>query len=76
MVVKARFDGRAFVPDEPVKIPVGLVVEISLDPMPGVQPTPLETLMDRMDALVVEGDWPEDSASRVDQMLYGAPEAP
>lgn len=75
MVVKARFDGRAFVPDEPVNLPVGSVVEIPVDATGAGKATPLAALMDRLDAIEVEGDWPEDSASRVDQVLYGAPEA-
>jgi hypothetical protein len=29
--VKARFDGRVFVPEEPVNLPVGHVVEVPLE---------------------------------------------
>lgn len=76
MVVRARFDGRAFVPDEPVDLPVGSVVEIPLAATAVGGPTPLKALMDRLDAIEVEGEWPEDSSRRVDQVLYGAPEPP
>jgi hypothetical protein len=37
--VKARFDGRVFVPEGPVDLPVGHVVEISIE-SPG-KPQPL-----------------------------------
>ncbi len=29
MTVKARFDGRVFIPEGPVDLPIGAVVEIS-----------------------------------------------
>lgn len=38
----AKFDGRAFVPSNPVDLPVGTEVEVLLPPAPLREPTPEE----------------------------------
>jgi hypothetical protein len=78
ITIKARFDGRVFVPEEPVNLPVGHVLEIAITPPPataGSQP-PLRQLAELMENLPPNADWPEDGAAQHDHYLYGTPKAP
>jgi hypothetical protein len=79
MIVKARFDGRVFVPDEPVNLAPGQTVSLLVEPAPaGEVPasTPLLHLIDKFDRLPGDPDWPEDAAAQHDHYLYGAPRRP
>lgn len=81
MTVKARFDGRVFVPETPVDLPVGYTLEIRIPSQPtGPQqaPTkpPLLELMDILDRFPPNPDWPEDFAAQHDHYLYGTPKRP
>ena len=73
--VKARFDGRVFVPEGPVNLPVGCVVEV---PLAAATPTqmakpPLVELLETLDKLPDDPDWPADGAAQHDHYLYGTP---
>ncbi len=73
--VKARFDGQVFVPEEPVDLPVGYVLEI-----PIIRPSansgserPLVELLNLLNQMSTNPDWPSDGAAQHDHYLYGTP---
>jgi hypothetical protein len=72
--VKARFDGHVFVPEAPVDLPVGCVLDILL---PGKSPpaaaNPLGDLVRQLGELPPNPDWPADGAAQHDHYLYGTP---
>lgn len=73
--VKARFDGQVFVPETPVDLPVGCVLEI---PLPPAEPTeepdrPLLKLARQLEQFPANPDWPADGAAQHDHYLYGTP---
>jgi hypothetical protein len=78
MTVRARFDGRVFVPEGPVDLPVGFVVEIPDTP---VEPksseiTPLAQLAEIAKMFPEDDDLPTDLAAQHDHYLYGTPKRP
>lgn len=79
MIVKAHFDGRVFIPNEPVDLPAGqevsLAVEPKLDATPAAR-TPLLELIDAIARLPGDPRWPEGAAAQHDHYLYGAPKRP
>ena len=81
LIVKAQFDGRVFVPEEPVALAAGQAVSLTVEPAEAVPkhaaaPTPLQQLMDRLERLPCAADWPEDAAAEHDHYLYGTPKRP
>jgi len=78
MTVKARFDGRVFVPQGPVDLPVGSVVEIpdaTVEPVPS-EITPLAKLAGIAQMFPEDDDLPSDLAAQHDHYLYGTPKRP
>jgi hypothetical protein len=75
-VVKARFDGRVFVPEGPVDLPVGQVLEIVVDRPAAPAAPPLTALLDELRSLPENPDWPADGAAQHDHYLYGTPKQP
>lgn len=74
-IVRVTFDGRVFVPQEAVNLPVGSVLEIPV-PAPmdnGVVMPPLKDLLDELNKLPTNPDWPADGAAQHDHYLYGTP---
>jgi hypothetical protein len=75
--VKARFDGRVFVPESPVDLPVGYTLEIALPPQATApqepEGRPLAELARELDRLPANPDWPADGAVQHDHYLYGTP---
>ena len=74
--VKARYDGRVFIPDQPVDLPVGFVLDISIEPPspPEAKPIqPLTQLLEELEHLPENPDWPPDGAAQHDHYLYGTP---
>lgn len=76
--VKVQFDGRVFVPQAPVDLPVGTVLEI---PINGTTPAahdarPLSALLAALDRVPPNPDWPPDGAAQHDHYLYGTPKEP
>src|SRR5438876_8057314 len=73
ITIKARFDGRVFVPEAPVDLPVGCELEIVI-PAPASQQQadlPLVALADLMDRFPENPLWPADGAAQYDHYLYG-----
>ena len=72
--VKVRFDGRVFVPEEPVNIPAGSVLELTL-PTPDAngQERPLIGLAKLAASFPSDPDWPEDFAAQYEHYIYGQP---
>jgi hypothetical protein len=66
--VKAHFDGKVLIPDEPVNLPANCAVELDVRP---VGEKPLQTLARRLEQLPDNADWPQDGASQHDHYLYG-----
>jgi hypothetical protein len=76
--VKARFDGRVFIPQGPVNLPVGWELEIALPatPSPGQTEHPLAGLADLVQQFPENPQWPADGAAQHDHYLYGTPKKP
>ncbi len=76
--VRARYDGHVFVPEGPVDLPVGSVLEIPIAPVSdqGKASSTLRNLADLVAKFPVNPDWPADGAAQVDHYLYGAPRKP
>lgn len=67
--ITARFDGKVFVPDEPLQFPVGQSIQFQVE-LPD-SPTPRFS-----ELLTLEADLPDapsDLAAQVDHYLYGTP---
>jgi hypothetical protein len=75
ITVKVEFDGRVFVPQTPVDLPVGTVLEIPIDwkPASPAADRPLIDLMQALDGIPPNPDWPADGAMEHDHYLYGTP---
>jgi hypothetical protein len=76
--VRARFDGKVFVPEKPVDLPAGCELEISFAAPENESPgkTPLARLAEILDQLPANPDWPPDGAAQHDHYLYGTPKRP
>ncbi len=81
--IRAHFDGKVFVPDEPVDLPVGQHVNIPVMPKGQAIPPPpeggtLAGLADWIGSLppLPEGTLPADLAAQHDHYLYGTPKRP
>lgn len=63
MTIRARFDGRTLVPDEPLDLPMDSRVELEVrrvvEPCAGVR-TPLQELAARLAEIPDNPDWPAD----------------
>jgi hypothetical protein len=76
-VVKAHFDGKVLIPDEPLKLPVNCALELHIQPV-AVPPAaangkPLLKLLKALEELPANLDWPADGAAQHDHYLYGLP---
>jgi hypothetical protein len=70
--IKAHFDGRVFVPDEPVNLPSGHSVEINVQSSPAVpERGTLADIADWVETLPVDPNSPRDAAAQHDHYLYG-----
>lgn len=68
--LRAHYDGRAFVPDEPVDLPEGTPVRITVASLE--DSSPLSELADLADRQPIT-DSPPDWSERHDQYIHGAP---
>ena len=73
-VLKAHFDGKVLIPDEPVNLPTNCVLEVRVEP---VQKAPangnsLQQLAEVAKRFPVT-DGPADGAVQHDHYLYGVP---
>lgn len=87
MTLKVHFDGRVFVPDDPVNLPTGAQYEITLTRSPGQAPvtspptpSPTKTLLGELAKIAYEfpddPNAPTDGAAQHDHYLYGVPKRP
>lgn len=79
--LKVRFDGRVLVPEQPVDLPQGRVLEIQvadddLRVLAAADVAPLAALADWAQQLPGNPDLPTDGAAQHDHYLYGAPKRP
>lgn len=76
--VRVHFDGRVFVPETAVNLPVGTVLEIPV-PRPG-GPEEVKTALARLAEIAQQfpdnPDSPPDLAEQHDHYLYGTPKRP
>ncbi len=75
MTLNATYDGRVFVPDRPVDLPVGRRVQVNLD-LAAESIAPLSGLDEALQNLPENLDAPTDRAANVDHYLYGTPKRP
>jgi hypothetical protein len=73
--IKAHFDGKVFVPDEPVDVPAGQTVtlEVRQEVEPAAKRGTLADLADWAETLPRLPDSPGDAAAQHDHYLYGTP---
>ena len=78
ITVKARFDGRVFIPQEPVDLPAETVLEIAFaaPTARGSAPAPLAPLAEIAYLFPANPDLPADFADQHDHYLYGTPKRP
>ena len=70
--IRAHFDGKVFVPDEPVLLPPDAAVRLLVAPdVDGRRP--LLELARALEALPDDPDLPSDGAAEIDHYLYGTP---
>lgn len=76
--LRAHFDGRVLIPDEPVDLPVGCALEIQVRALTSAQATkpPLQELADVVGTLPQSDELPADGAAQHDHYLYGMPKKP
>lgn len=70
--IRAHFDGKVFIPVDPVNLPAGAPVELTV--APASEPVgPLQRLAKLSEQLKDVADWPADGASQHEHYLYGTP---
>lgn len=70
--IKAHFDGKVIIPDEPVNLPVNQPLNVVVKAV-GEQERPLMRLLDRLNNLPDNPNSPGDAAAEHDHYLYGVP---
>lgn len=75
MTLNATYDGRVFVPDRPVDLPVSWRVQVNLD-IASDSIAPLSGLDEALENLPENLAAPTDRAANVDYYLYGTPKRP
>jgi len=73
--IKAHFDGRVLVPEEPVDLPVNQTVELYVQPLASDRP-PLMELVELLSQYPANPASPGDGAAQHDHYLYGLPKRP
>ncbi|HUE71233.1 MAG TPA: hypothetical protein VMP01_10140 [Pirellulaceae bacterium] len=80
--LELEFDGHVFVPQQPVDLPAGYKVTVSVEngQTPGKTPpsgkTALQKLADLAKTFPPDSDLPADYASQIDHYLYGTSKQP
>jgi hypothetical protein len=86
-ILKAHFDGKVLVPDEPVDLPVNCALEVHVRAqsaprervpasMDSVNGRPLMKLAKLLEGLPDNPETPRDGAAQHDHYLYGLPKRP
>ena len=78
MTIRAHFDGKTLVPDEPVNLPINCPMEVEVKVLSPGSPAqrPLKSLAATLNDLPANPDWPADGAAQHDHYLYGTPKRP
>jgi hypothetical protein len=74
--VTVCFDGRVFVPEGPVDLPVGQRFRFVVKPEAETGAKPLTALLDELNRLPENPDWPADGATQHDHYLYAGARPP
>lgn len=72
---RAHFDGEHLLPDEPVALPEGTPLEVTVQEVEAATalgPIDLAAWLNRMEAEVGLADGPSDLSAELDHYLYGA----
>jgi hypothetical protein len=72
-LLKARFDGKALIPQAPVNLPTDCLLEVAVRQAAPANDAPLMELVRALEGLPDGGDWPSDGAAQHDHYLYGTP---
>ena len=75
MLLTAHFDGKVFVPDSAVNMPVGQEVRVEIMTTNINNPAPSD-LLAALAQIPANQDWPKDGAAQHDHYLYGTPKLP
>jgi hypothetical protein len=77
MTLRAHFDGKVLVPDEPVDLPVNCALEVQVKTVREAVATskPLVRLLE-LAGQFPASDGPADGAAQHDHYLYGLPKRP
>ena len=74
ITIHAHFDGAAIIPDEPVDLPLGRRLVVSIDPdQSPAKPNPQSALRWLSENALPAGHLPSDLSSEHDHYLYGSP---
>ena len=76
ITLRAKFDGRVLIPEGPVDLPVGKVLEVQVEERAESASAPLAELADWAEALPSNPEAPTDGAEQHDHYLYGTPKRP
>lgn len=73
-ILRARFDGRVLIPEEPIDLPTECMLELHVEPITGEKPkTALQRLAEKLAQYPSDPDSPGDAAAQHDHYLYGTP---
>ncbi|MFO0838991.1 MAG: hypothetical protein U1D55_10740 [Phycisphaerae bacterium] len=71
--IRAHFDGRVFVPEEPVDCPAGTALRLIVISPQDERARPLVELAQLAASFPDDPAWPADGAAETDHFLYGTP---
>ncbi len=72
-ILKAHFDGKVLVPDEPLDLPINCALEVQVRPVEqsARRKTPLQQLAEALKELPTDINAPADGAAQHDHYLFG-----
>lgn len=76
VAIKGHFDGKVFVPDEPVELPRGqaVILHVQTTPEPAPEPADGQHVLDWIvQNLVTKTGMPADGSYQHDHYIYGSP---
>lgn len=73
--IKAHFDGRVLVPEEPISLPLNTTLNVYVESA-GTDETPLKELARILSEMPDNPNTPSDLAAQHDHYLHGAPKRP
>jgi hypothetical protein len=72
-ILRAHFDGKVLVPNEPVDLPIGQELELQVTAVPAAAPSVLQRLAKLAGEIPSDPAIPRDGAAQHDHYLYGLP---